>query len=594
MKKRHLYYILLVFLFSAAFVAGEVMHSGSNFMMSVDGGSSSLQSAVSAGYLKKGTSHTYNQPASVSEIGHVISQIWVSVKGVENNLLEMLKTSNRLCPGSIVPTKSYSGPTASSYISKGYHYSNEIQVTLAEGTMTLQEAIDNRYFCGSADVCVPNCAGKECGDNECLGSCGTCSSGNCVNGKCSSVANHPPVITSTPVTSVNENAEYRYAVKATDADGDAITFSLLKPAPPTWLRIVRPDTGIISGTAPEVGSDTNYEVEVKASDGKASVTQKYTLGVKNVAPSCTHGSCGARVCGTIANGTCSGTIDCGNCSSTEVCINGICQTKTCTDCDCSDTDGGNNAFVKGTIRSGTWSATDYCYLQDKSLTINGAVASCISNSTNYCSVYEYYCTANDLTALISTPCTYGCNDGKCVPAGPQEPCTPDCAGKTCGPDNCGNSAGCGKCGTGYVCSPSYQCLQVGSSCYPAGADSTCVNPGTISSSGICTGSGYKPKGTTPCGGTEGKACDGEGVCVGWSGDGCGNCPFGTTGSIRSGDKMEKCKLSDGYIGRDQQYDDELWELWITYSDPTCRKCTFAIFGIGCANSKKIKWEIKPL
>ena len=37
----------------------------------------------------------------------------------------------------------------------------------------------------SADVCVPNCIGKTCGDNGCAGSCGSCSSGYiCTTGKC--------------------------------------------------------------------------------------------------------------------------------------------------------------------------------------------------------------------------------------------------------------------------------------------------------------------------------------------------------------------------------------------------------------------------
>lgn len=32
--------------------------------------------------------------------------------------------------------------------------------------------------------CIPVCAGKECGDNGCSGSCGACANGTCTNGQC--------------------------------------------------------------------------------------------------------------------------------------------------------------------------------------------------------------------------------------------------------------------------------------------------------------------------------------------------------------------------------------------------------------------------
>ncbi len=91
--------------------------------------------------------------------------------------------------------------------------------------------------------------------------------------------NNPPVITSSPVTQVNENQYYSYNVDATDLDGDILTYSLIKK--PSWLSI-NPSTGLITGTANEVDSDTGYSVKVKVSDGEDYDIQSYVLTVKNV------------------------------------------------------------------------------------------------------------------------------------------------------------------------------------------------------------------------------------------------------------------------------------------------------------------------
>jgi hypothetical protein len=93
--------------------------------------------------------------------------------------------------------------------------------------------------------------------------------------------NKPPVITSAPVTSVKEGEEYRYHIKATDPEGQTIRYSIVLA--PSWLRIVREDTGIVSGTAPFVDENTPFTVKVKATDSKGAFdTQTYTLTVKNI------------------------------------------------------------------------------------------------------------------------------------------------------------------------------------------------------------------------------------------------------------------------------------------------------------------------
>jgi hypothetical protein len=93
--------------------------------------------------------------------------------------------------------------------------------------------------------------------------------------------NNPPIITSSPVTSVNENTQYSYQVTATDADGDSLTYSMTGP---NWLTINQ-QTGLVSGTAPSVNSDTTFTITITVSDGKDSYSQTYVLTVKDTSSS---------------------------------------------------------------------------------------------------------------------------------------------------------------------------------------------------------------------------------------------------------------------------------------------------------------------
>jgi len=90
------------------------------------------------------------------------------------------------------------------------------------------------------------------------------------------VINYPPEITSTPITEVNENDPYEYQVVAVDADNHPLTYSF--SVAPAWLSI-NSQTGLITGTAPEVNTDTGFSVSVVVSDGTDIDTQSYTLTV---------------------------------------------------------------------------------------------------------------------------------------------------------------------------------------------------------------------------------------------------------------------------------------------------------------------------
>ena len=90
------------------------------------------------------------------------------------------------------------------------------------------------------------------------------------------VINYPPVITSDPITEVNEGESYSYDVEATDPDNHPLTYSLL--VAPEWLSI-NSQTGLITGTAPEVDENTYFNIEVVVSDGIDTDTQFYVLTV---------------------------------------------------------------------------------------------------------------------------------------------------------------------------------------------------------------------------------------------------------------------------------------------------------------------------
>jgi hypothetical protein len=89
------------------------------------------------------------------------------------------------------------------------------------------------------------------------------------------IANRPPQITSSPPTAISNS--YIYEVKASDPDGDKLTFSL-EGAPPGMT--IDPTIGRIEWNVPslsELKSDMVYNVKVIASDGDANAFQGYEL-----------------------------------------------------------------------------------------------------------------------------------------------------------------------------------------------------------------------------------------------------------------------------------------------------------------------------
>jgi RHS repeat-associated protein len=93
--------------------------------------------------------------------------------------------------------------------------------------------------------------------------------------------NHPPVITSTAITSATVGQQYAYQVRATDPDGDPLAFSFVSA--PVGMTI-DPATGLIQWT-PDSEAVGDWTVTVRAQDpGPLVGTQQFQLHVTRAYP----------------------------------------------------------------------------------------------------------------------------------------------------------------------------------------------------------------------------------------------------------------------------------------------------------------------
>jgi RHS repeat-associated protein len=92
--------------------------------------------------------------------------------------------------------------------------------------------------------------------------------------------NLPPVITSEPVLQAQTSTLYTYAVVASDADGDPLTYSITYPSSLNSNHPVISSAGLVTWT-PTSSQTGNFAIAVTVSDGPNSVTQSYTLTVSS-------------------------------------------------------------------------------------------------------------------------------------------------------------------------------------------------------------------------------------------------------------------------------------------------------------------------
>ncbi|NOU52353.1 tandem-95 repeat protein [Pseudoalteromonas sp. JBTF-M23] len=92
--------------------------------------------------------------------------------------------------------------------------------------------------------------------------------------------NDAPTISGSPRTSVNERQLYTFTPKASDIDGDKLTFSIANK--PAWLSL-NTATGALSGTPVQSGVGTTNNIVLTVSDGKLQASlPAFSLTVINV------------------------------------------------------------------------------------------------------------------------------------------------------------------------------------------------------------------------------------------------------------------------------------------------------------------------
>lgn len=96
------------------------------------------------------------------------------------------------------------------------------------------------------------------------------------------VSNSPPVIAGTPTTTSIVGSPWQFQPTASDADGDALTFSV--SALPSWLTF-NPRTGSLSGSPAEDDVGTSAMIVISVSDGEASaVLPGFSITVAAASP----------------------------------------------------------------------------------------------------------------------------------------------------------------------------------------------------------------------------------------------------------------------------------------------------------------------
>ena len=265
-------------------------------------------------------------------------------------------------------------------------------------------------------ACLPNCADKQCGDDGCGGSCGTCGAGlSCQAGVC---------------VGSSGCGDVTYAGYC---DGDSLI----------WCendKVNSADCSKLEG---------NFKCQFWAEgDGY------YCIKQDECAPDCTALECGDDGCGG----------SCGTCPDGESCQAGSCQTgpcepnctaKACGDDGCGGSCGSCPAGSECKVghcselcqpdcagfECGDDGCGGSCGVCPGGFSCEGS--SCVQGCNPHCTGKEC---GDDSCGGFCGSCPAGniCQDGQC-----SLECSPSCDGHECGPDGCGGS--CGDCPKDYTC-----------------------------------------------------------------------------------------------------------------------------------------------
>lgn len=292
-----------------------------------------------------------------------------------------------------------------------------------------------------SQACTPDCQGKQCGDDGCGGSCGTCQApAQCVVDQCvkgcgeildSCCYKHYSIV----CDSDEEKNKYYWGIKDCGTN-DACRWD----EAPDWYRCdpTLPDYEDPSGVKPRA-CDFNCVPDCKGKDcghdgcggpcGECGPGGECKSDGRCCYPDCNGKDCGSDGCGG----------QCGFCHMVENCKNGHCVhyygckttiTPGCPDCACEQ-------CVCEKDPACCFSSWDYQCMKECRDECGGCKR-CVPDCTGKecgpdgCGGFCGYCKEGDT-----------CKDGRCVK------CVPDCTGKECGDDGCGGS--CGQCQGTDVC-----------------------------------------------------------------------------------------------------------------------------------------------
>jgi hypothetical protein len=219
------------------------------------------------------------RPVIPSDYRTTLEQALVTVAGSDTTTIEAINTVSRdggvdIAPDNNAPTISGTPPTA---VEEGTTYSFTPTASDAEGD-PLSFSITNQPAWASFDTATGTLSGTPQAADVGVHSDVVISVSD---GQASTslpafsitvnavATNNPPQISGTPVSSVNEGQAYSFTPTASDADGDALTFSV--SGLPAWANFDTA-TGTLSGTpqAADVGVHSNIVISV--SDGQASAS----------------------------------------------------------------------------------------------------------------------------------------------------------------------------------------------------------------------------------------------------------------------------------------------------------------------------------
>jgi hypothetical protein len=299
--------------------------------------------------------------------------------------------------------------------------------------------------------CIPACGDKECGDDGCLGTCGSCAPGTaCVDGACkknngcvkwdlagcghcpceSCVCDMDPLCCTAAWDTycANECEQYCGGCEALETCGDGAC------SPDDWE------------TCANCPADCACVLPSKCVDAACCT------------PYCQGKVCGPDGCGAL----------CGPCAAGTVCTDDATA--------CVPQDG--------------------CFAWEEAGCPDCACEECVCTQDPWCCQYlwDAWCAGQCKDACGGCFLLWGCGDGVCLPAKGEDCaacpadcgcnegqvcaehacCTPACAGKECGKDGCGGT--CGTCPEGELCvSDTCFCKKQcgGKECGPDGCDGYC-------------------------------------------------------------------------------------------------------------------------